>query len=488
MAEETDFIMKQYKNLIYAIVAVVLAATVWFMPEEWLFLGDISVTEHRMAAIFVFTALFWVLEPVPAWVTSITSMLLMLFTVSTGGLDAAMTDIPNTDMVSYTDILISFADPVIIMFIGGFVIAEVASVNGLDKRMAKIILKPFGTKPKWVLLGLLLSTAAISMFVSDTATAAMMVTMVLPIIKSLPAGDKGKTALALTIALGSTIGGVGTPIGTPPNAIALKYLNDPAGLNMNIGFGQWALVMIPVVIIVAIIAWLILVNVFPFTAKEIKIDTAGTENVSLLPKWKHITIITTVIVTIVLWVTDRLTGLETSVVALIPPVVFGITGIFTSKDLKSLDWSVLWMFSGGFALGTCMEKTGLATHFVQAVPFSSMPVILMVVFAALMCWSLSVFISNTATAAMMMPIMMAVGMSNIDALAPWGGVTVLLISIALAASFAFVLPVSTPANSIAYSTGAVQTKQMAWIGIAVGLIAMTLSFIVLFCGGYRLMM
>ena len=145
----------------------------------------------------------------------------------------------------YKSIMHCFADPIIMLFIGGFILAIAATKSGLDVLLARVMLRPFGTQSRYVLLGFILVTAVFSMFLSNTATAAMMLTFLTPVLKALPADGKGKIGLAMAIPVAANVGGMATPIGTPPNAIALKYLNDPEGLNLNIGFGEWMGFMLP---------------------------------------------------------------------------------------------------------------------------------------------------------------------------------------------------------------------------------------------------
>lgn len=472
-------------KLIRLAACLIPAIVIWLLPLS-LFGEHFAITEQRMLAIFIMAALMWILEPVQAWVTSTLSILVMLLTVSTGGIGPLLEGVDEKHIVSYQSLLGSYADPIIILFLGGFVMAEAASASGLDKNMAKILLKPFGRNPKLLLLGFMLTTAAMSMFVSNTATAAMMITMIAPVLNSLPEDEKGKTALALAIPVGANIGGIGTPIGTPPNAIALKYLNDPAGLNMNISFGQWTAVMAPLMLVIVLASWFVLIKLFPFKNKELKIDMDGGGKAPM-ERWKYITIAVTIVVTIVLWMTDGITNLQTSVVALIPVTVLAFTGIFTGKDLQKLDWSVLWMVAGGFALGTGIIDTGLANDVINAIPFSSLSAIGVIVISGLICWGLSTFISNTAAAAMLMPIMVVVGTDIEHNLTDMGGIIVLLVGVGLSASYAMALPISTPPNGIAYATGKVTTKQMALVGVIVGLFSLALTYLILFTAGEKIL-
>ena len=173
-----------------------------------------------------------------------------------------------------------------------------ATKSGLDVWMAKTLIKPFGTKSQNVLLGFLLITGIFSMFISNTATAAMMLTFLTPVFKALPANGKGRIALTMSIPIGANLGGMGTPIGTPPNAFAYKVLNDPAGLNMDIGFGEWMMIMVPLVFLLLIIAWFLLCKFFPFSQKNIELKIEG----EMQHNWRTIVVGITFAVTILLWI------------------------------------------------------------------------------------------------------------------------------------------------------------------------------------------
>ncbi len=182
------------------------------------------------------------------------------------------------------------------------------------------------------------------------------------------------------------------------------------------------------------------------------------------------------VITIALWCGEKIFGINSYVVALFPVGAFTALGIVNSEDIKQIDWSVLWMVAGGFALGTGMKGSGLAKAMVESIPFSEFPVFVVLIGAGLICWLLSTFISNSASAALMVPILITVGQGMEGQLAPIGGLTTLIVGIALCASFAMALPISTPPNAIAYSTGLVKTSQMAKVGLLVGVISMTLAY------------
>ena len=438
-----------------------------------------SPIQQRMVAIFVWAALMWIIEAVPAWTTSLLIIITMLLTVSNSGISLFVEGYEG--LMNYKDIMNTFANPTVMLFMGGFILALVASKSGIDISMARAMLKPFGSNPKVVLFGFMLVTAIFSMFVSNTATAAMMLTFMAPVLRQLPASEKGTAALALAIPIGANIGGLATPIGTPPNGIALQYINDVDGLNLGVDFGEWMLVMTPLMLAILVISWFLLNILYPFTSKKVNIHIMGGAKKG----WRTYVIYGTLAATILLWMFEKVTGINSYVVALIPIGVFAITRIIKSSDLKDIDWACLWMVAGGFALGEGMSKTGLAKVLVEAIPFEVLeqwPIAIMVG-GGLICWLLSQFISNSAATALMVPIMVAVGKGMEGPLGVYGGVGTLLIGIAMAASFAMALPISTPPNAIAYSTGLIKTKQMFVTGLMVGAISLAIGYmLIIFVG------
>lgn len=377
-----------------------------------------------------------------------------------------------------SDIMATFANPIIILFLGGFILAIAATKSGLDVLLARTLIKPFGKKSENVLLGFLLITGVFSMFVSNTATAAMMLTFLTPVFAALPANGKGRVALTMSIPVAANLGGMATPIGTPPNAIALQALNGPE-LHMGIGFGQWMAFMFPLVIVLLLLGWLILKKEFPFSQKTIELKIEGHVHHG----WRMWVVCITFAVTILMWLFDRVTGVDANTVALIPIAVFAITGVITAKDLQQINWSVIWMVAGGFALGLGMNGSGLATAAIASIPFGSWSPIVILIISGLICYFLSNFISNTATAALLVPILAVVcnGMGNsLDAI---GGTSTILMGIALSASAAMCLPISTPPNAIAYSTGLVDQKSMLKVGIIIGVLTMVLGYSVLYFVG-----
>ena len=460
-------------------IVLIITILLWALPVDAFGIAGLTVVQQRMIAIFVFAALMWMFEVIPNWTTSLLVIVVMLLSVSDKGLGFFCKPEYGT-LVDYKSIMASFADPVVMLFLGGFVLAIIASKYGMDAAIAKVLLGIFGKKPKMVLLGFLIVIALFSMFMSNTATAAMMLAFLAPVLKSLPEDETGKVGLALAIPVSANLGGIGTPIGTPPNAIALGALEN-AGY--QISFVTWMTRMVPYVIIMIAIAWVLLQVFFPFKSDriELKIEVKQRQKT-----WKDYVAWITFFVTILLWVTESLTGINSNVVALIPLAVYTATGVFEKSDIKEINWSVLWLVAGGFALGTGLNKTGLAATLINAIPFSTMNVVVVMIIAGLICYLLSNFISNSATAALLVPILVVVGTAMADPTAAnnaqfmaLGGMNAMIPFIAVCASIAMLLPISTPPNAIAASTGLVQTKDMSKVGIIIGAIGFVLGYFLL---------
>lgn len=216
------------------------------------------MVQVRMPAIFILAVLCWVLEPIPIFATSVLLIGLELLLICNKG-PICFRDPSRIEemgkLLPYQDILTTFASPIIMLFLGGFFLAMAATKYHLDVNLARVFLRPFGESPKFVMLGIIITTAVFSMFMSNTATTALMITIVTPVLRLLPNDDLGRTALVLCIPLAANIGGIRTPIGTPPNAVAMKYLVG----EQAISFGGWMAFGVPFSICLLAIVWTLLV-------------------------------------------------------------------------------------------------------------------------------------------------------------------------------------------------------------------------------------
>jgi sodium-dependent dicarboxylate transporter 2/3/5 len=297
----------------------------------------------------------------------------------------------------------------------------------------------------------------------------------------LPKDGGGRISLALAIPIAANIGGMGTPIGTPPNAIALGALQE-AGYNIT--FAGWMLRMVPYVLLMLFIAWILLQKLYPFKAKSIELKIEGAP-VKVTPFQKYVVWVTFAL-TIILWVGESLFKVNSNIVAMITFAVFSATGILKARHLEHINWAVLWMVAGGFALGTALNQTGLATKLIEIIPFSSWNALVVMLVGGFICYFLSNFISNSAAANLVVPILIVVGkaMSGNPAFEGMGGVPAMIIGIAISASIAMCLPVSTPPNALAASTGMITTKQMATVGIVMGVLGFAIGYLMLIFIGF----
>ena len=444
------------------IIALVIPSIILILPTSVFPFDGITIIQQRVIALFFLAALFWVLEPIPIFATSVLLITLELLLLSDSGLTWLQhpTDASFGTMLSYKEIMATFASPVILLFLGGFFLAEAASKYRLDQNIAGLLLPKFGKNPKMVLLGLMSLSAVFSMFMSNTATTAMMLAIIIPLLKTFPANDKSKIAFILGIPFAANLGGLGTPIGTPPNAIALKFLSDA-----HLTFGKWMAFGVPIVLVMLVLCWLLMIAFFPSSAKEvnlsIKVDFLKT------PKAKLVYL--TFVITILLWLLDFAHGMNSYVVAMIPVCVFITTGVINKEDLKAISWDVLWLVSGGIALGLALEKTGLATLVIQSIPFDQFHPYTVFICCSLIGLIMANFMSHTATANLLLPLMATIGTSIVN-MQQVGGSVYMVVATTFCISLGMSLPISSPPNALANATGFVQTKDMAKVGVLVGLI------------------
>lgn len=449
------------------VLCIAVAGVVWSIPTEWMasWIPGLTIIEHRTLVIFVLAAFLWVLEPVPIFSTSILVLVLQLLFISDQGL--AWLRNPQTPnlgpLLKYKSILGNFGSDIIWLFIGGFFLADAATKYRLDLNLARIFIRPFGKNPHGVLLGIMLVTAVFSMFMSNTATTAMMLAILTPILGSYPEGDKGKIAMCLAIPFAANIGGLGTPIGTPPNAIALKYLS-------GIQFVDWMAFAVPFVVVSLFASWFILIKMFPCKIKEINLDIQS----KFQTNWRALAFYCTFIITVLLWILEFWHGMNSYVVAMIPIAVFTTTKIITAKEIQSMDWDVLWLLTGGLALGASLEQTGLAKHILSAIPFKTMSPYWIVFIATFVTFLLSNFMSHTAAANLLLPIMVLVG--NLESLKSIGGLNMLVLVVTFTCSLAMTLPISTPPNAMAQASGRIESKDMFRSGLAIGFVGILLLY------------
>lgn len=369
---------------------------------------------------------------------------------------------------SYSTFYNTLASPIIMLFLGGFALAASAVKFGLDRNLTRVLLKPFGTRPAFVCLGLMICTATLSAFMSNTATTAMMMTVVLPIVASVAPDDPFRKAVALAIPVAANIGGIATPIGTPPNAVALAALKENG---INISFSTWMVMAVPFTLILLAFSWWLLLFLFKPQTERFEISLSGKFNTSPKAVMSYIVFAATVL----LWVTEKLHGISTTMVAFLPIAALPALGVLDKKDIRGFSWEVLWLVGGGISLGLSMKSTGLAEWMIGQVSWNSLGALGVVIVFGLVGFFIANLISHTVSSTMIMPLAISVGV----ALAAAGDFNLVasIVSITAIISIAMVLPISTPPNAIAMATGIIENKDMAKTGIVIGLVGVLLAIV-----------
>ena len=484
VAQDSSFDRK--RRMIGAICGPICALLVWLTP-----IASLSPEAHKLLAIMVLVALWWITEPIPIPVTSLLGPTLCVV----------------CGVTKMKEAFAAFANPMIFLFMGGFIIAKAMMVNGLDKRIAYgiISMKWVGDSPKRIFLAIGLACMLCSGWISNTATAAMMFPIALGLLEAIREmmAANGKvvnlktykyaTGLMLMTAYACSIGGVLTPIGTPPNIIMLGFLNEMC--NIHVSFFQWMVWGFVAMIAYFIIAFFVLGKMFPSDVEHIEgaQDFIG-KKVSELGRWTRAQKNTLVafLVAVVLWVTPGVlsivlgTDSETlnAYNKLFPEAVAAMVGalllFFLPVDLKhhkmtldwkdavaGVEWGTLLLFGGGLALGGMMYSTGLSgwigDQIISLLGGEPSQLLLVSVFCV-MSLLLSELTSHTAATNMIGPLAIGAALS-----AGFSPIPV-AVGVALSASLGFMLPVSTPPNAIVYASGYIPITKMIKTGVYIDFI------------------
>ncbi len=344
--------------------------------------------------------------------------------------------------------------------LGGFFLAAAMTKTKLDEDLIKITMKICGTNPKWILFGMMSVSMVASMLISNTATTSMVVAALMPLLIRLGKNSSTSKALILGIPIAATTGGMGTMIGSPPNAIATGALHN-AG--KSIDFIKWMYYGLPITLILTFVAWWMLIKVFMKQPQSIpQLTTANKgepiNKVSSLQRWIVITVLGA---TVSMWLTSPVHHLGAAAVAAIPLVLFPLMRILSGEDIRAMGWDTLLLVAGGLSLGTGLQQTGLLELYAGRIAAMEVPILLFYFILAYTTMLFSNIMSNTATSTVLIPLGMAI--------LPHNQIEVAMI-IGLSASTALFLPVSTPPNAIAYSTGLIEQKDFRMGGLLIGLL------------------
>ncbi|GAB3255551.1 SLC13 family permease [Arthrobacter pigmenti] len=452
------------------LTGVVLAVVVYFaMPD------DLEQSARITAAIAALMASWWMTEAIPLAATALIPLVLF----------------PALNVATVDDVAPPYANPIIFLFMGGFMLALALQRWNLHRRIALATVLLVGTKPKQLVGGFMIATGFLSMWVSNTATAVMMIPIglsVLGLVANTENAEKPPKnfgiALMLGIAYAASIGSLGTIIGTPPNALMVGYLAE--NHDINIGFGEWMLVGVPMAVVFMAITWFLLTHVL--FKPEIEEIPGGRELIH--DEFKMLGSMNTgeklVLATFVLaaaaWITVPLlwpdTNIGNAVIAMAVAVVLFLVPADPQKGVpllnwhsaKELPWDILILFGGGLALSARFTESGLSEWIgTQVSALGGLPLVLIIAAASALVLMLTELTSNTATAATFLPLIgaVAVGLGYDPML--------LVIPVAIAATCAFMLPVATPPNAIAYSSGHLEIAHMIKAGAGLNVIGLVLT-------------
>lgn len=427
-----------------------------------LFLSDPSFTKIQNSVLFLlFLAIsLWVTEAIPPFSVSI---LIVGFLVLVMGKSEAH------DAIQY---LQTWSDSVIWLFLGGFFLAEAMKKTKLDLMLLKAVLPKFGNNPVHVLWGLMLVTALMSMLMSNTATTAMMIATISPLFTRLNKESNLAKALLLGIPAAASVGGIGTIIGSAPNAIAVGALEK---LGYPISFLEWMIAGTPLALVLLLIFWYVLVKKYHIKQEDnlnfdflVQAPSAHTNRVESLHKAIVLIILA---ITLFCWLTSKWIGIPVAAASGIPIVGLTMLGVLDAKDIRQLPWDTLMLVAGGLALGLAIEEQQIATHFVEKISHIQLTFMCLLFVFAFITVILSNFMSNTAATTILIPM----GVSLLTMVGGDVNPMVLPLVIGLSASCALFLPVSTPPNAIAFSTGLIQQSEFRLGGIVIGLLGPILS-------------
>jgi solute carrier family 13 (sodium-dependent dicarboxylate transporter), member 2/3/5 len=449
------------------VAPLVLMAVLLADPPEGL-----SVAGWRTAGVVGVMAILWMTEAIPIPVTALLPLVLF----------------PLLDVAPVKDAAAPFANPVIYLFLGGFVLALGLQRWRLHERVAFWIVGRTGSRASRVLAGFMAATAFTSMWINNSATTVMMLPMAISVaalFRTHLRGDERAQegvglALMLGVAYAASIGGVGTLIGTAPNAFMAGFLRETYGL--HIGFGEWMLVGVPLVVVGVFLTHAVLARVC-LTDRKMEVPGLQEEvrgELAKLGGWTRgeISVAVVFCLTAVLWMAQPLVkpclpGVSDAGIAMMAGVALFLIPVdwrrgefvLAGRDLRNLPYGVLILLGGGLSMAEMVDKTGLAAWLgTLTAAWQALPIVLVVVLVTVAILFLTELTSNTATTATFLPVVasVAIGMGQDPLL--------LVLPAVMAASCAFMLPVGTPPNAIVFASGLVPLPRMARVGILVNLL------------------
>gem|GEM_PF-443493 len=375
-------------------------------------------------------------------------------------------------------VLQPFFHPIIVLFFAGFLLAEGMRRTGVDRWIALNILRRSSLKPAYLMLTMMMLTAFLSLWMSNTASVAIIIPIALAVLARIP-GEEGRTgfrrALILGVAYAASMGGIGSAIGTPANILAMDFLNEYAGANL--AFIDWFAYGLPIAILMVPIIWLFLILTFRVRTSSVQQHLSHQVYKQELKAMgrpdkaqRYVLVIFVIIMGLLL--TERWHQVHASIVALGGVLFLFFVDVIKKDDLNNINWDALLTFGGGLAIGNILVATGVSDWIaLHLTALSQLPSMLIILLVASLTLLIGAFISNTACAAMLIPL--AIPLANLLHIDP----RLLVGVVAIASSIDFALVVGTPPTMMAYSTGYFDVKEIFQRGIlldAIGVLVLSL--------------
>jgi|TARA_B110000240_G_scaffold9823_1_gene10535 sodium-dependent dicarboxylate transporter 2/3/5 len=457
-------------------IGLLLGPTLFFLIQL-LPITLVSDKADAVIAVAIWMVLWWVTETVNIAVTALLPLILF----------------PLLNVMEIADVGANYGSPIIFLFFGGFVLALALEKVNLHKRIALNIVKLTGTTPNKVVLGFMIATALMSMWISNTASTVVMLPIAISVIRLLIKDTGGFTkadknfalSIMLGIAFSANAGGIATVIGTPPNSVLIGLLENQ--YNIQISFLTWMSFGLPFSIIMVTAVYFVLVK-WMFPCKDIVFVSSGNVIEEEIEKLGEISkeekrVLIIFAVTIVLWITRTIINnifpslkLSDTIISLLGAVsLFAIPMSFKKgnfilqwRDTEKLAWGILILFGGGLSLAKGMASSGLVALITDTIAAGNFPVLLTVSLLIVLMLFMTELMSNVALVAVLAPVVVGIAIGlNIPILN-------LLIPVTMASSCAFMLPMATPPNAIVFASGYVKVSQMVRAGIVLNLIAVGL--------------
>lgn len=418
--------------------------------------------------ILILAVALWVTEAIPPFAVGILIVGLLIFLIG-----QAETNVPGQP--GYIDVakfVNTWSNSVIWLMLGGFFLALALRKTGLDKDLFELTMSRVGSEPSQILFGMMFATAIASMLMSNTATTAMMIASIVPFIHKLGKDHGLSKALLLGIPSAAAIGGMGTIIGSPPNAIAVEAINSMSKMKesgISIGFLEWMVLGVPVALILIVIFWMLLKRKFKLNEMEVAdVIEVMQEPTNADMKFQKRIVLFVLGLTVLLWLTGRWHGIPSAAVSGIPIIFFPMIGVISAEDVREIPWDTLMLVAGGLSLGLAIQESGLASFFVNKLSHFTFNEFAMMTIFAFATVLFSNIMSNTATATILIPV---------ASILPGVNPAYMAMVIGVSASCALFLPVSTPPNAIAYSLGLLKQSDFRFGGFYIGIIGPVLAII-----------